>query len=202
MRLVFWIAIVALAATSAATAAPTPTAAPDDQPAGTAEPALRPPSVAEPVVQPPGATESMTVPEWAPAYRWQIAAADLTSISLMALAFHARPSNASAAATASLITYIAVNPIIHLSHQELNRMLVSLALRLGAPFLLAPALVDRPEHELFGPIAAGMVGVMLIDSLLIAPDGRTRWVRPASSVVTPNVVARPGYLGVGLGGRF
>jgi hypothetical protein len=103
------------------------------------------------------------------------------------------------AGSVGVLTYLAGGPLIHFAHGEGARGVASAALRIGLPYL-GSMLGGNGHSADAGGIAIGGVAAILIDWAFITPGDRVRVVpRPS---VAPQFVARPGYLGLGLGGAF
>jgi hypothetical protein len=171
-----------------------------EAPPGATAPIAPPAPGSAGALTPPGLQPAAPVTEFVPSYRGQIVVADLASLGLFWFAAHqADSSPGQSAASLAVGTYVLGGPLIHFGHGEGARGLASLALRVALPYFGAALTGDHQEDAAFGAVI-GAVSAMLIDAAVIAPEAHVREVpRPS---VAPQFVARPGYLGAGLGGSF
>jgi hypothetical protein len=141
------------------------------------------------------------VSEVLPSYRWQIVVPDVVALGLAKLADQHQDASGRYAYLAwmTIATYGLGGPLVHLAHREPARAAASFGVRAALPLIaLALSSDSRGDRELAAGYAA--VAAMVFDVVVIAPGERVREV--ARPKVAPQLVARPGYLGLGLGGAF
>ena len=193
-------ALLAVYASSAARAgAQTVEVSPPDAPRAAASPRLLAPL---PDVQGPRPERS-----W---YGWQVWAADAASL---ALAYACASKSGGDGCLWTVTGYLVGGPIIHGVHNGPERVLGSLALRIGAPILAAyigGAVVDCSDTydnfcavgAAFTGLAVGAAAAIILDGVLAIDNGtpsprpnRARSVTPTFSVAGGNTV-------LGVVGRF
>lgn len=124
-------------------------------------------------------------PRW---YGWKIALLDAANT----YALIARRGELEAI---HLLGYSSGGPLIHAARQNVSGVGRSLALRIGAPFVLAHT------HGVEGA-ASGAIVAMVVDAVSLGWEDGDRPLRSSGSTIAPTAEVTGGGVYVGVGGRF